>query len=291
MKTQLGAAAGALALIASAGFAQITRESSSVGPNGAFTATAGFSPPRFAMPAVTGAPYSAEQVSEHTQTLNDGTHISQPSSSMRMYRDSAGRTRTERPFMLSPQVQPDAPSIVEINDPVSGFQYILDSVNRVAHRSVLPPPPQPNRAAASNTGMTNRAVTGAIGGAPSISFASVSEGPAPHAGAPMRPDFSSQSLGTQMMNGLLVEGRLTTTTYPVGAMGNDRPIVATSEVWMSPDLKIMVLAKSSDPRMGERTTRLTNISRADPDPSLFQVPRDYQIVDESGPFTIRITRP
>jgi hypothetical protein len=288
MKTQLGAAAGALALIAAVGFGQITSASGRMEPNGQFTATAGFSPPRFAMPAVAGAPYSAEQVSEHTQTLNDGTHISQPSSSMRMYRDSAGRTRTERPFMLPPQVQPDAPSIVEINDPVSGFQYILDSVSRVAHRSVLPPP---NVAAASSTGATNRVVTGAIGGAPSISFASVTEGPAPHAGAPMRPDFSSQSLGTQMMNGLLVEGKLTTTTYPVGAMGNDRPIVATSEVWMSPDLKLMVLAKFSDPRTGERTTRLANISRADPDPRLFQVPPDYQIVDESGPFTIRITRP
>jgi hypothetical protein len=33
----------------------------------------------------------------------------------------------------------------------------------------------------------------------------------------------------------------------------------------------------SDARSGDSTTRLTNISRAEPDPALFQVPPDYYI--------------
>src|SRR6185437_1187900 len=44
--------------------------------------------------AITGQPYSAEAVTETTQTLADGTHISNQSSSM-IYRDSEGRERRE----------------------------------------------------------------------------------------------------------------------------------------------------------------------------------------------------
>jgi hypothetical protein len=43
--------------------------------------------------AVTGAPYSAEEVTQHTQALTDGTHITEPSRTMPVFRDSKGRTR------------------------------------------------------------------------------------------------------------------------------------------------------------------------------------------------------
>jgi len=48
-------------------------------------------------------------------------------------------------------------------------------------------------------------------------------------------------------------------------------------------LKMVVLSKNSDPRSGESTTRLTNISRAEPDPSLFQIPADYEVVEPQTP--------
>jgi hypothetical protein len=43
-----------------------------------------------------------------------------------------------------------------------------------------------------------------------------------------------------------------------------------------------VLTRTSDPRRGESTTKLTNISRAEPDPSLFQPPAGYEIVDPAA---------
>src|ERR1700722_3879659 len=43
---------------------------------------------------VTGSPYSAEAITDTTQTLLDGNRIEQHSSSMR-YRDSLGRERRE----------------------------------------------------------------------------------------------------------------------------------------------------------------------------------------------------
>jgi hypothetical protein len=71
-------------------------------------------------------------------------------------------------------------------------------------------------------------------------------------------------------------------TFPEGAIGNDRPITTVTETWMSSDLKTVVLSKSSDPRFGDSTTKLTNIVMAEPDPALFQVPSDYSIMDEPG---------
>jgi hypothetical protein len=38
------------------------------------------------------------------------------------------------------------------------------------------------------------------------------------------------------------------------------------------------MTKHSDPRTGDNTYRLTNINRAEPDPSLFQVPPDYTVI-------------
>ena len=98
---------------------------------------------------VMGVPYSAEQVTEHVQTLADGTHISQPAQTTKSYRDSQGRTRTERSFPLPPGAVAkgtDAPSFVEITDPVAGFHYTLEPHDHTAHRMsmpAVPPPPQP----------------------------------------------------------------------------------------------------------------------------------------------------
>jgi len=66
--------------------------------------------------AVTGAPYSAEEITEHVQTLVDGTHITQPSRKTVFYRDSSGRTRIERSFPLPPGATGAAgPNIIEIS--------------------------------------------------------------------------------------------------------------------------------------------------------------------------------
>ncbi len=42
----------------------------------------------------------------------------------------------------------------------------------------------------------------------------------------------------------------------------------------------MVQTRHTDPRTGEETFHLTNISRAEPPAYLFQVPAGYQIVNQ-----------
>jgi hypothetical protein len=213
--------------------------------------------------AVTGTPYSAEEVSENVQTLADGTHITHKST-VKMYRDSEGRTRTER-FMAAPGANAaDGPVIVEISDPVAHVHYTLSTADKTAHKRALAP-------------LESRRALNAVGAppppAPSRRETADAEGP----------KITSEKLGSDTMQGLLVEGTRHTTTWPAGStMGNDRPITQVNETWMSPDLKIVVLSKHMDPRSGEHTQRLVNVSRAEPDPSLFQPPTDYAVTEENG---------
>ena len=271
-------------------FAAMAQTGSGGGSVGAVTASGSFDSNTPWFPAngpmiggrvVTGMPYSAEEVTDHVQTLADGTHITQTSARTKFYRDSEGRTRIERSFMQPLGAVGDSgPNVIEISDPVSGTHYMLEPRNHTA-RSVslpnelpLPPPPPPGAATAS--GRLGRVFAGPAQSAQFVGPPSAAEA-AQHA-----PARSHESLGTQTIEGLPADGSRTTIVYPVGAFGNDRPVTTISETWISHELNRAILTKSSDPRSGETTTRLTNISRAEPDPALFQVPADYQIDDAQG---------
>ncbi len=222
-------------------------------------------------PAVSGVPYSAEEISESVQTLADGTHITHKSTT-RMYRDSEGRTRTERSMTMPGPKGADVPVMIEIFDPVAHVHYTLNAREKVAHKRT----------------MASRAARPAPkGGSPGMGVLSVA--PFAARGNPHEipegelPKNSVEKLGTQTIEGLLVEGTRHTTVWPVGSRDNDQPITAVSETWMSPDLQVVVLAKNNDPAGGDNTRRLTNISRSEPDASLFQPPADYTITEDDPP--------
>jgi hypothetical protein len=221
-----------------------------------------------------GRPFSAEEVYQQTQTLADGTRILRSNPSGLLYRDSAGRTRTERHSPPSPMgKQSVVPAIPEIVDPVAGCIYYLDAANRVAHRVELP---EPLRPLTPPQGLVFPMA------APTLMTST------PGAASRVQPETSSESLGTQVIEGVPAQGGRTITTYPAGAFGNDRPISVTNELWTSLDLNAVIAAKTFDPRQGDRIQALTNISRTEPDPALFQVPPGYKVINETGPFTITI---
>jgi hypothetical protein len=89
-----------------------------------------------------------------------------------------------------------------------------------------------------------------------------------------------ETLGTQVLEGVVAHGVRTTATLDAGAIGNDRPIATVSERWMSSDLQTVVMTKHSDPRTGEEVFRLTNVNRNEPDPALFQLPSGYTLAGE-----------
>src|SRR5277367_399110 len=208
------------------------------------------------------ASYSAVQESSNVQTLADGTHISRKPSTEKIYRDSQGRTRTERSICGPANDDPEA-LIITIRDPVSGYAYILDMQNHIPHRYTMevrqssPPalPAKPVADAANKTLVAHPDAT--------------------------RLDPSTETLDSQTMEGIYVEGIKTTIIIPVGSQGNDRPMSIVAEQWYSPELKITILSKSSDPRYGEMMTRLTNIELSQPPLILFQPPPDFKIVEET----------
>jgi hypothetical protein len=235
----------------------------------------------FGAAPVTGAPFSAERVSEHVQVAADGTRFTTNNRQEKIYRDSQGRIRTERSLMMGPNAPAETPTIVEIQDPVAGYSYTLDVQNKVVHRTALQTP-QMRQAAAAPSGGSGGGANVALARRPANPGTS-GPGSRPH------PEMSQEQLGTQVMEGVVAEGHRTVMTWPAGAEGNDRPFQVISENWFSPDLKETVLIKTSDPRSGENTTRLININRDEPPADVFQPPPDFSVVDETGSFEIHWT--
>ena len=231
---------------------------------------------------VKGAPYSAQAVTEFTQTLADGNRISRSTSSS-VARDSEGRTRREHslgaigPFSTSGE----APKMVSIHDPVTGKNYMLDVNTKTANvMPDLPPHLPPEEMAAMPAGHMAGAqqVVTAHAGAIGAFHLSV-------AGKEDEASVKSESLGSQTIAGVNATGTRTTRTIAAGQIGNDRPIEITRETWYSPELQITVMSKTSDPRTGDSVYRLTNVDRSEPPAAQFVVPSDYTVKDSKAIFT------
>ncbi|MBV8828281.1 MAG: hypothetical protein JO108_03540 [Acidobacteriaceae bacterium] len=247
--------AAAITLLAAAGaYAQ--------GPGGPRSHN-GFGPDPFGLggfghggKVVTGAPYSATVTTQFTQTLSGGNTI-QRTNTAQVARDDQGRTYEQQTITGGPLAQNGPVTLTFISDTVAGYSYVLNPQTKIATRHAIRTPstdsapagtpPHPPRGEDSNTSANvNRAVA---------------------------------DLGTQTINGVTAQGKSTTRTIAAGAVGNAQPIVSTSETWYSPDLQIIVVAKRSDPRMGQSTYAVTNIQRTEPAATLFQVPSDYTVQD------------
>jgi hypothetical protein len=213
---------------------------------------------------VKGAPYSADVISESVQTLTDGNRIVHRTTS-RIYRDSEGRTRreTDRPVVME----------VAITDPVAEKSWSLNVENHTARQN-----PLPVRLFSRGTLDTELSrLTLQLNGVPGT--VTISGGAATWLVPPgANEQRTEEKLAPRTIEGLRVEGIRRAATIAAGAIGNERPIVVTSEEWMSPDLKVLVLSESNDPRSGTSTYKLVNVKRGDPPASLFQVPSDYTVV-------------
>lgn len=210
---------------------------------------------------VENAPYSAEIVNEVLQDLPDGNRIERRTTGT-VARDSRGRVRREHQLGAIGPVVPDGDArMVTISDPVARLHYSLDPTRRAAIRS-RPPRVRTHIEGRPGTMIFNKRV------GPEMGLDVRAE--------PEAPDVQTEQLGTKEYEGVRAEGTRTIATLPAGAIGNVRPIEIVSERWYSPELRVVVFSRRADPRFGETIYRLTNITRAEPDASLFQVPADYK---------------
>ena len=236
------------------------------------------------VPAIAGAPFTAEATTEFSQMLSDGNRIERRFSTS-LARDGKGRTRSEQDVaMLGPlvvlqkgmnwsthtfsataaQQETEPPRFTVITDPIEGVTYTLDERMKEARR-----------------GTAKRAVQSVVEvNAQSVEVKKVADKLEMLA----RQGTASNSLiveplGTRQIEGVIAEGTRMTTTIPAGQIGNLNPINLVTERWFSKDLQMAVLITRRDPRSGDTVYRLTNIVRTEPPPDLFTVPSDYRIVD------------
>jgi hypothetical protein len=203
---------------------------------------------------VAGIPLTAQIVVTHENTLSDGNHILRTTQTT-LYRDSQGRVRREMTVdMGTPTTGAVKHTIVTINDPVSGNRYMLDPTNKTARQM----PGRPRR----HGQLSDR----------------------PRADAVRRmlsKSVQQDQLGTKTIDGFQATGERVTRTIAAGEIGNEKPIEVVTERWFSTDLQLPLLITHTDPLMGTATTKVTSVTRGEPDASLFQVPSDYKVV--SGP--------
>jgi hypothetical protein len=210
--------------------------------------------------SVAGAPFSAEVVSQSTQVQAGGTPVALEAVTRethgKMFRDSAGRTRSETELENS-VTGVAVRRFVTIVDPVQQTSVVLDVVAKTATVFHLP-------------------------AAPAVSARKLSLATAAQAGRARVKQLTppgSEDLGEMMMEGFAVSGTRRAGVSAASAAKGALPTTVT-EAWFSPELRVDLLVTSQG-LSTSRTTRLTNISLGEPDPNLFQIPADYA-VQEGG---------
>jgi hypothetical protein len=253
--------------------------------------------PPLSTQVVKGLPYTLEATIDTVQTLADGNRIVHRQT-VHLYRDSSGRTRREETLAaIGPWAASGSPpTMVTIQDPVSGVSYFLDPQKKVATK--LPSLPKGEGVTVMRAGgdgpVTTSVATapvdagfvaaGGEGRAMVFGFHTDSTGQVTH------PEEKSEVLGKENIAGVSADGTRITTTIPANAICNERALDIVREKWYSSDLQIVLRSKQEDPRFGETSYEVTKLDRVEPAASLFEAPSDYTIRKGEARVVVRSDR-
>jgi hypothetical protein len=202
---------------------------------------------------VPNAPFSATVEILSHEILPDGsTHTS--TTTAHISRASSGRIYNER-RQLVPATYKGEPELLSahIYDPSSRLSIFYNPYERLARETILAEPPKaPANAVPSLAPINN-------------------------------PYFKQEDIGTQPLGGLTLTGIRKSQTIPATMSGTGHDIVIVDEYWYSPDLSIYMIIKHNDPRTGEQLVAVSSVERREPDASVFAVPANYKVVDETPP--------
>jgi hypothetical protein len=205
--------------------------------------------------AMPHAPFSAVLVEQMEQTLNDGTNISRDNEETVM-RDGMGRIYRARKIKrmgrgATAESENEPLTLVTITDPVQHLQYLCSALRKACTKMEYRQPPNLRLRQAPE-------------------------------GRKMR-DVTVEDLGPSNISGVEVEGKRVTRVIPEGMAGNDHPLTTLEETWHSKQLDVDVQVKRVDPRMGTRTTTMTEVTAGEPDPKYFQIPDGYRVEERRFP--------
>ncbi len=102
--------------------------------------------------------------------------------------------------------------------------------------------------------------------------------------------FLHEDLGATSAAGMPVHMYRDTTTLNTGVLGNDAPMATVREFSYSADLGFDLASSLDSAQVGHQTFMVTDLSTNEPDPSFFQPPEGYRMVDHRKPQTAAPTQ-
>jgi hypothetical protein len=229
-----------------AGLAFIAASVAAQEPDRGPDASASTHVPGIILLAIPGKPFSGIDNIEWTRTLADGSTITTHTTA-KLARDSYGRVYREN-HRFAPLDKPSPRYQIHIYDPVNHSQI---SCSTTAFRCVI----------------TNYLPQTFFKTMPTGSFDNGNR------------FLARENLGPQVIEGIYTNGTLETVTINPGVLGNDSPLVSTPEFWYSGELEINLSVTRIDPREGKQVIWISNLSLAEQDAHLFDIPPGYTVRD------------
>jgi hypothetical protein len=206
------------------------------------------------LPPVANAPFTATVDILTHEKLPDGTERIRTTTN-HIARSSSGRIYNERRMLMTTQFKGQPPLLsAHTYDPGTRLSVMMEPRTHLAKETTLSRP------------------------APAIA------GQSPiHINPNPGPGQTEEDLGTQNYQGYTLQGIRKTRSIAATASGTGQPLVVSDEYWFSPELTVYLVIKHNDPRTGEQLITLSHIERAEPEASIFAIPADFKIVDETPP--------
>jgi hypothetical protein len=199
---------------------------------------------------ISGVPFSATVVIESKQPLPDGTVETRHTQTL-IARDSRGRIRNERHVMVADSFRGVPPLLsVHTFDPATRISYFFNPATHIAEQLIVPEPRTPT----------------------------------------VPRDANNEDLGYTTLNGMQAKGTRVTRTIPAAMSGTGKPVQVVDEFWYSEDLHMDLLERHTDMRGGVQTVAILSIQRDEPEPSLFELPEGYKVIDITPPAVAPILR-
>jgi hypothetical protein len=206
------------------------------------------------IPVLLNAPFTAIVHTEWARPMPGGGNVISVNQ-RRVARDSMGRIYEERWYLVPKDSGIESRmNVIQIADPDTHTQYNCLMLEK-PHRCIL----DEYSGTASAIYVPATGTTGPL---------------ANNAGYQTHED-----LGVRYVEGLDCTGSRDVTTYNKGVFGNDRPVVSTREFWHSARIGINLISLVSGPHVGDQSFKVTDVNLAEPDPSLFQLPAGFAVVD------------
>ena len=203
----------------------------------------------FVMP-LPHAPFTAKvEIVSHERLPDGSEHVVQTSN--HIARGNSGRIYNER-RMLVPATYQAEPRLLSahVYDPETRVSIFLDPMTRLAREQVLSQP-------STVSGKAHR--------------------------VPTTTGVVETELGSQVLDGVVLQGLRKSRTVPATMSGTGKELVVIDEYWYSTDLGIDMIIRHEDARTGEQMVAVTEVTRGEPDAKLFEVPKNYKLVDETPP--------